>query len=64
MSAVLQEPIVNHWYTNLTGQLFKVKAFSMDGQGLSGVVIQFPDGKVQVINRHEWYCLKAARPGA
>ena len=35
----LQKPIVNAWYTNLTGQLFRVKALSYDREGLSRIVI-------------------------
>ncbi|MDH5377729.1 MAG: hypothetical protein OEX00_05365 [Gammaproteobacteria bacterium] len=54
----LQKPIVNAWYTNLTGQLFRVKALSYEREGLSRIVIVYLDGKQQIINRQEWECLK------
>jgi len=54
----VQKPIVNAWYTNLTGQLFRVKALSYDREGLSKVVMVYLDGKQQIINRQEWECLK------
>jgi hypothetical protein len=53
-----QEPVVNAWYTNLTGQLFKVRAVAYNQSGLSSVVVSYLDGTRQIISRQEWLCLK------
>jgi len=53
-----QDPIVNNWYTNLTGQLFKVRMVAYDSIGLSHLVIEYIDGSKHVISKLEWDCLK------
>lgn len=59
--AQIQKPVVNAWYTNLTGQLFKVR-FVMYCEGqVSHVMIEYVNGTLQTINHHEWECLKLIR---
>lgn len=53
-----QDPIINNWYTNLTGQLFKVRLASYSSDGMGSLVIEYIDGTKQVISRAEWDCLK------
>ena len=55
---IQQDPIINNWYTNLTGQLFKVRMTSHNADGLGSLVIEYIDGTRQVISKHEWDCLK------
>ncbi len=54
----IQEPVPNAWYTNLTGQLFKVRMLSYGQDGLTSIVIEYLEGAQQIINRQEWVCLK------
>ena len=56
-----QEPTVNIWYTNLTGQLFKVRLVMHIGSRISHVMIEYVNGTTQIINHHEWACLKLAK---
>ena len=56
-----QDPIINNWYTNLTGQLFKVRLVSYDVNGVSKLMVEYIDGSKHVINRQEWDCLKLMR---
>ncbi|HFE37463.1 MAG TPA: hypothetical protein ENK06_03450 [Gammaproteobacteria bacterium] len=53
-----QYPIVNNWYANLTGQLFKVRMVAYGPEGMGGLVIEYIDGSKQIISRQEWDCLK------
>jgi hypothetical protein len=53
-----QEPVVNAWYTNLAGQLFKVRAISYGHDGFTSVMVNYLDGKRQLISRQEWLCMK------
>jgi len=53
-----QDPIINNWYTNLTGQLFKVRMASYSSEGVGSLVIEYIDGSKQIISREEWDCLK------
>ncbi|MDH5729678.1 MAG: hypothetical protein OEZ58_11860 [Gammaproteobacteria bacterium] len=53
-----QEPVVNAWYTNLSGDLFKVKAALYGNNGLSSIVIIYLDGRREIITRQDWYCLR------
>ena len=53
-----QSPIINNWYTNLTGQLFKVRMVAFSSEGMGSLVIEYIDGNKQVISRQEWDCLK------
>lgn len=59
-----QAPIVNTWYTNLTGQLFKIKLVVHGRQGVTTVVIQYLDGTKNVITREEWECLRLIQHAA
>lgn len=54
----VQEPVVNAWYTNLTGQLFKVKVVSYGHSGMSSVVVSYLDGTREILSRQDWFCLK------
>ncbi len=54
----LQKPIPNSWYTNLTGQLFKVKLLAFNRNGLTSIAIEYLEGTHQIISRQEWACLK------
>ena len=56
-----QDPIINNWYTNLTGQLFKVRLASYDANGVNNMVIEYIDGSKHIINRDEWDHLKLMR---
>ena len=56
-----QDPIINNWYTNLTGKLFKVRMASYDENGIGSLVIEYIDGSRQIISRQEWECLKLMR---
>ncbi len=53
-----QNPIVNNWYTNLTGKLFKVRMVSFAGLEVDQLIIEYIDGTKHVISRDEWDCLK------
>lgn len=53
-----QNPIINNWYTNLTGQLFKVRMVAFSSEGMGSLVIEYIDGSKQIISRQEWDCLK------
>ena len=56
-----QDPIVNTWYTNLTGQLFKVRfVMFVEGQ-ISHIMIEYVNGNIQTINHGEWECLKLVK---
>lgn len=55
---VQQDPIINNWYTNLTGKLFKVRMASYNDTGVGSLVIEYIDGSRQIISRQEWDCLK------
>lgn len=59
-----QDPIINNWYTNLTGQLFKVRMASYSSEGIGSLVIEYIDGTKQVISREEWNCLKLMKHNA
>ncbi len=60
-----QPPVVTAWYTNLTGQLFKVKMVSYDSEGeLDRIVTEYLDGERQIISRHDWLCLKLMKHAA
>ena len=59
-----QDPIINNWYTNLTGQLFKVRMASYSSEGIGSLVIEYIDGTKQVISRDEWDCLKLMKHNA
>lgn len=51
-------PLVNTWYTNLTGQLFKVRMILYRGEKLTLIAIEYLDGNREVITRNDWECLK------
>lgn len=51
-------PIINNWYTNLTGQLFKVRMVAFSSEGMRSLIIEYIDGSKQIISRQEWDCLK------
>lgn len=53
-----QDPIVNNWYANLTGQLFKVRMVAYSQVEMEGLIIEYIDGSQQSITRQEWNCLK------
>ena len=53
-----QDPIINNWYVNLTGQLFKVRMVVYSLEGMGSLVIEYIDGSKQIISRQEWDCLK------
>jgi len=53
-----RDPIINNWYTNLTGQLFKVRMASYNAEGMGSLVIEYIDGTKQIISKTEWDCLK------
>jgi len=53
-----QDPVVNHWYANLTGQLFKVRMVAYSNEGMEGLIIEYIDGSQQNVSRQEWNCLK------
>ncbi len=55
---IQQDPIINNWYTNLTGQLFKVRLVSYSTAGVGSLVVEYIDGTKQIISREEWNCLK------
>ena len=59
-----QDPIINNWYTNLTGQLFKVRLASYDVNGVGSLMIEYIDGTRQIISREEWDCLKLMKHSA
>ena len=56
-----QEPTVNTWYTNLTGQLFKVRFVMHIESRISHIMIEYVNGATQTINHHEWECLKLTK---
>lgn len=56
-----QKPTVNTWYTNLTGQLFKVRFVMYVESQVSHIMIEYVNGTTQTINHHEWECLKLVR---
>lgn|GEM_PF-2255436 len=56
-----QKPLVNAWYTNLTGQLFKVRFILYSDARISHIMIEYVNGTCQTINMHEWECLKLVR---
>ncbi len=56
------QPIVHHWYTDLAGRLFQVKAYVMGCAGLERVMIAYSGGEQRILNAHEWYCLLTRRP--
>lgn len=51
-------PLVSTWYTNLTGQLFKVRMILYRGDKLSLIAIEYLDGNREIITRNDWECLK------
>jgi len=53
-----QNPVINNWYTNLTGKLFKVRMASYCGMDVGNLVIEYIDGSKQIISKQEWDCLK------
>jgi len=53
-----QYPVINNWYTNLTGKLFKVRMASYNGADVGSLVIEYIDGSKQIISKQEWDCLK------
>ena len=63
-----QNPVINNWYTNLTGKLFKVRMASyshtdvvsthVNRMAVERLVIEYIDGSRQVISKQEWDCLK------
>ena len=52
-----QKPVVGSWYINLTGQLIKVWAISLDGGRISKVVIEYLSGSRRVIDIDKWNLL-------
>ncbi|MDH3326251.1 MAG: hypothetical protein OEM38_05985 [Gammaproteobacteria bacterium] len=56
-----QDPVINNWYTNLTGKLFKVRMVSYIDAGVVNLVIEHIDGSKQIISRLEWDCLRLMR---
>jgi len=59
-----QDPIINNWYTNLTGKLFKVRMAAYEDNSIGCMVIEYIDGAKQIITRQEWDCLKLAQHNA
>lgn len=55
--AIQQKPLISTWYVNLTGQLIKVLALSYSDGKLSRVVIEYINGKRQIIGIDTWYLL-------
>ncbi len=53
-----QDPVVNNWYVNLTGQLFKVRVVAYAQNGLDKLIIEYINGSKQTVSRQEWDCLK------
>lgn len=55
--------IINNWYVNLTGKLFKVKMASYTGTSIGSLVIEYIDGSKHIISKQEWDCLKLQNQG-
>ncbi len=55
--AIKTKPLINHWYVNLTGQLIKVVAVGYHEGELSKVVIEYINGKRQIIGIDTWNLL-------
>ena len=55
--AIQQKPLISTWYVNLTGQLIKVLALGYSDGQLSRVVIEYINGKRQIIGIDTWYLL-------
>lgn len=52
--AIQQTPVVGNWYVNLTGQLLKVCAISLEQGNLSKVVIEHLSGARTIIDIDTW----------
>jgi len=48
------KPIVNNWYTNLTGRLMKVRLITYDSDMISSVVVEYITKETQIINSVDW----------
>lgn len=55
--AIKTKAIINNWYVNLTGQLIKVVALGYSEGQLSKVVIEYINGKRQIIGIDTWNLL-------
>ena len=48
------KPVVNKWYTNLTGKLFKVRLLSHCDGIVVHMTIEYTDGNQQIISKEDW----------
>ena len=51
------KPIVNRWYVNKTGKLFKVRLLGFSGKKLTSVLLEYFEGNTLLINSYEWKSL-------
>ncbi|HFQ13711.1 MAG TPA: hypothetical protein ENK40_02830 [Gammaproteobacteria bacterium] len=56
-----QQPVVGAWYVNRTGKLMKVKLMAWQHQRPVSVLIEYLDGKRQVVDMQAWYMLELSR---
>ena len=55
--SIQQRPLVGNWYVNLTGQLIKVIAVGFADGRISKVVIEYINGKRQIVAIDTWNLL-------
>ncbi len=56
-----QQPVVGAWYVNRTGKLMKVKLMAWRHLEPVSVLIEYLDGKRQVVDMDAWYSLELSR---
>ncbi len=56
-----QQPVVGAWYVNRTGKLMKVKLMAWRHLDPVSVLIEYLDGKRQVVDMDAWYSLELSR---
>ena len=54
-------PQSNEWYTNATGQLFKVRLVGYRGADMFSMVIEYIDGRTQTMTNQDWSVLQLIR---
>ncbi len=59
--SLTDDPVVGNWYTTRDGALLRVRLAVYRHEYLSALLLEYLDGRRQIIAIDDWYCLELHR---
>ncbi len=56
-----EKPEIGNWYSNLTGQLFKIILISYTENDMIHMTIEYINGEKQIISKTDWDFLELSK---